>query len=461
MIQSSIFDRLIDAWRDMTETFSGSVRDDLSAETDIERLRERMQACLDGRGGEVSARGRAASMGQTYLGLDSVGRERFLNILAEDFGIDDEAVELALAALHEAEPHERRAAQRNLRQALEPRRIKLLTQFYALEEGVKFLVDLRADLRPLTRKGPGFQALDEDLRQLLASWFDVGFLDLRQISWNASANLLEKLIAYEAVHEIQSWDDLKNRLDSDRRCFAFFHPRMPDEPLIFVEVALVNGLAGNVQELLDEEAPVVDPLEADTAIFYSISNAQRGLAGISFGGFLIKRVVDVLAAEFPKLKTFSTLSPIPGFRNWLEGKFEATESFLSSGEADALRAAAGLEEGEDPLKVVLSASNWQDDEKVCAALEPILMRLCAGYLSDEKGRGGRALDPVAHFHLTNGAQVERLCWRGNATSPGLRRSYGIMVNYLYRLDKIEENNEAYTGDGQVRTSTQVARLIRA
>ena len=204
-------------------------------------------------------------------------------------------------------------SQRELRTALNAPRIKLLTQFNALPEGVKFLVDMRAELLRFGREDRGLVGLEADLKGLLAAWFDIGFLELKRITWDSPAALLEKLSVYEAVHQVRSWTDLKNRLDSDRRCFAFFHPRMPSEPLIFVEVAMVSGMAADVQALLDVKAPVIDPRSADTAIFYSISNAQRGLAGISFGGFLIKRVVDQLSAEFPKLKTFATLSPIPGF----------------------------------------------------------------------------------------------------------------------------------------------------
>jgi malonyl-CoA decarboxylase len=458
---ATLLQRLRRAWRDITVSISGNVKPDLSMASDIDHLREQMQSCLEARGGEVSARSRAATLGQTYLGLDWKGRERFLKVLAEDFGIDEKAVSRELSALEEGKPHERANSYENLRRSLEPKRIKLLMQFNALPEGVKFLVDLRADLAQLTRKSAEFQFLDNDLRRLLTSWFDVGFLVLQRIGWDSPASLLEKLIAYEAVHEIQSWDDLKNRLDSDRRCFAFFHPRMPDEPLIFVEVALVNGLAGNVQELLDKDAPVIDPNVADTAIFYSISNAQKGLAGISFGGFLIKRVVDVLQGEFHSLKTFSTLSPIPGFRNWLDEALGSEESLLSDSEITHLRETASITvEGANPLQVILATSNWLDEDAICDAVEPVLMRLCTRYLLKEKGRGGRAQDPVEHFHLTNGALVERLCWKANATKPGMERSYGLMVNYLYRLDKIEENHEAYTGDGKIKTSTNVSRLLK-
>ena len=459
---ATLLQRLRGAWRDITVSISGHMKPDLSSTSDIGHLREQMQSCLEARGGEVSARSRAATLGQTYLELDRKGRERFLKVLAEDFGIDEETVNRELTALQEAKPHERATIYADLRRSLEPKRIKLLMQFNGLPEGVKFLVDLRADLTRLTRKSAAFRSLDNDLRQLLTSWFDIGFLVLQRIGWDSPASLLEKLIAYEAVHEIQSWDDLKNRLDSDRRCFAYFHPRMPEEPLIFVEVALVNGLAGNVQELLDKDAPVIDPNDADTAIFYSISNAQKGLAGISFGGFLIKRVVDVLQGEFHGLKMFSTLSPIPGFRIWLDESLSGEEKLLSDSEISNLREAASItEEAGNPLQVILATANWLEEEAICDAVEPVLMRLCIRYLLKEKGRGGRALDPVGHFHLTNGALVERLCWMGNATEPGMERSYGLMVNYLYKLDKIEENHEAYTGDGKIKASTNVSRFLKS
>ena len=245
------------------------------------------------------------------------------------------------AALAEAaDPIARTAAERALRDALEPPRITLLRQFNALPEGVKFLVDLRAELIDLGRSEPLLAGLGEDLRRLLANWFDIGFLELQRITWESPAALLEKLMAYEAVHEIRGWTDLKNRLEADRRCFAYFHPRMPDEPLIFVEVALVSGMASDVNALLDEAAPVDDPQAADTAIFYSISNCQRGLAGISFGDFLIKRVVDALATELPRLKVFATLSPIPGFRAWLDAQLAAApDELLAAGRAQRDRGA--------------------------------------------------------------------------------------------------------------------------
>jgi malonyl-CoA decarboxylase len=311
----------------------------------------------------------------------------------------------------------------------------------------------------LAKGDPALLSLEEDLKQLLAGWFDIGFLELKRITWDSPAALLEKLSLYEAVHAVRSWNDLKNRLDSDRRCFAFFHPRMQGEPLIFVEVALVSGLASNVHHLLDEAAPLGDPRTADTAIFYSISNAQRGLAGISFGGFLIKRVVDQLSAEFPRVKTFATLSPIPGFRAWLDEQFaKGIPGVLTSGERTALGSAVQGSASKGTIKQLLG-TDWHKDEAISAALEAPLLRLCAHYLCEAKRDNGAALDPVAHFHLSNGARIERLNWLGDMSDKGLKQSAGIMVNYLYRQGDIEENHEAYVGERTVVASSAITGLL--
>jgi malonyl-CoA decarboxylase len=258
---------------------------------------------------------------------------------------------------------------------------------------------------------------------------------------------------------VRSWNDLKNRLDSDRRCFAFFHPRMQGEPLIFVEVALVNGLASNIHDLLDEAAPLGDPRAADTAIFYSISNAQRGLAGISFGGFLIKRVVDQLSAEFPRVKTFATLSPIPGFRAWLDEQFaKGIPGVLTAAERKVLGSAVQGIGSKGKIKQLLG-TDWHKDKAIAAALQGPLMRLCAQYLVEAKRDNGAALDPVAHFHLSNGARIERLNWLGDVSEKGLKQSAGIMVNYLYRLGDIEENHEAYVGERTVVASSAITGLL--
>lgn len=439
--------RITAVWRDMA---AGVGEEDESIEAQV-------RACLHGRGGEISARNRAAKLAQTYLGLDEGGRKLLLRTLAS-YDSDADAVTAAYAAVQSAkDPAERAVAKANLRRTLEPPRLKLLTQFTTIPDGRKFLVDLRAFLLAHRNHDPLLAALESDLRGLLAAWFDIGFLELQRIDWSSPAVLLEKLVGYEAVHEIRSWRDLKNRLDSDRRCYAFFHPRMPGEPLIFVEVALVKGLAGNVQRLLDEKEPVLDPRAADTAIFYSISNCQRGLAGISFGNFLIKRVVEELSAEFRNLRTFATLSPVPGFRRWLDPKLAAREpGLLTEEELTVLRMV--LPDEEIPLAKLLSRRGWYRDTALLRAAEPALTRLCARYLLAESN-GRRALDPVAHFHLANGARLERINMCGDASEKGAKESATLMVNYLYDLAKIEDWHEDYAGEGRRNASSTVRRLL--
>jgi len=455
--------RLRSAWHDIAEQArnvltSAPAAPELSGDG-LQRLREQLRACLDGRGGEVAARARAADLGRTYLSLNADGRERFLRLAAAEFDYDHDAAAASCRRFLEASTErEREAAAAAVREALEAPRVRLLTQFNALPEGVKFLVDLRSELMVLARGDRMLGALERDLKGLLRSWFDIGFLELKRITWNSPAALLEKLTAYEAVHEIRSWADLKNRLEADRRCFAFFHPRMPDEPLIFVEVALVKGLSQNIHALLDENAPVGDLRTADTAIFYSISNCQRGLAGISFGNFLIKRVADDLAAELPHLKTFATLSPVPGFRAWLDPRLEADEAaVLLPAEATAIAELPGRPGG---LGAILADPEWYRDGVVAQALRGPLQRLCARYLLVEKGGNGRALDPVEHFHLSNGARIERLNWLADLSEKGLQQSAGMMVNYLYRLDNVEASHEAYSGEGRISAATTIRNLAR-
>src|SRR5438874_1165210 len=466
-----VFDRtmanLRSAWREIALSargvLSGAPRPDLP-EDDVARLRQQMLSCLDGRGGEVTARARAAELGRTYLALNQAGRARFLRLLAEEFGTDramvDDSCALVAAA---ADSAARAAAERALRAALTAPRVILLRQFNALPEGVKFLVDRRAELIAINGDNPALRGLADDLRDLLANWFDIGFLELRRIGWDSPAALLEKLMAYEAVHEIRGWTDLKNRLEPDRRCFAFFHPRMPDEPLIFVEVALVTGIAGNIHALLDEAAPIGDPQAADSAIFYSISNCQQGLVGISLGDFLIKRVVDALATELPRLKSFATLSPLPGFRAWLTAEAER-KGLLLAGEMRPMQALGdGLDE-DSPDRILLGLldrPDWREDSRIAAGLRDPLLRLCGRYLLEAHAPSGRALDPVAHFHLSNGARVERLNWLGDVSAKGLQQSAGIMVNYLYRQGDIEANHEAYRDEGRVVASSAVRGLMRA
>ena len=455
VVTPGLFDRAIrritDVWRDMASGVSREEDDSIEAQ---------MRACLAGRGGEVSARNRAAKLAETYLSLDDTGKRDFLRSIAS-FDSDADGITTAYTTLLEATtPAESAAAKASLRRALEPPRVRLLTQFTTIPDGMKFIVDLRTTLLGIMKGDPHLTALEADMRGLLANWFDVGFLELKRIDWDSPAALLEKLVGYEAVHFIRSWRDLKNRLDSDRRCYAFFHPRMPAEPLIFVEVALVRGLADSVQRLLDQKAPVEDARAADSAIFYSISNCQRGLAGISFGNFLIKRVVGELSAEFPNLKSFATLSPIPGLRRWLEAKIaEDDTTLLTEEETAALLEQEKAENGPLALQALLARPRWWREAPVAKAVEPVLVRLCARYLLAE-GRGKRAADPVAHFHLSNGARVERLNLAADVSEKGVKESFSLMVNYLYDPTKIETYHEDYAGEGRRHASTAVRKLAR-
>jgi malonyl-CoA decarboxylase len=448
------------AWRDIASRgriSSAAPKPELPRD-DAERLRQQLRDCLDAKGGAVAARARAADLGRTYLALNATGRERFLYLLASEFDIDRGTVDILAQRLLTAERDERPPIEKALRDALEPPRVKLLTQFNGLPEGVKFLVDLRAELMALARDNPVLAGLESDLKNLLASWFDVGFLELRRITWDTPAALLERLARYEAVHRVRNWADMKNRLDPDRRCFAYFHPRMPDEPLIFVEIALVKGLADDVQALLDLGAPLGDPAAADTAIFYSISNCQTGLSGISFGDFLIKRVADRLHAELPQLKTFATLSPIPGLRPWLQRRIATGAKLLTDGEREHLNEAAGS----DALDKILSRPRWHEDAVLTEALRGPLMRLCARYLLHERRpTTGTVADSVAHFHLTNGARMEQLDWLADTSANGLKQSYGMMINYLYRLSEIEQNHEAYISERHITASPTIQRLAKA
>jgi malonyl-CoA decarboxylase len=428
----------------------------------LERVREQMQACLEHRGGEVSARSRAVELGATYLGLADLGRRAFLELLATIGDADRSAVDAAVSRRAAAgDEASRRTAERELRELLQPPRLDLLRQFNAIGDGVRFLVELRADALRLGEGDPALTGLADELRELLRSWFDTGFLELRRVTWDSPASLLEKLARYEAVHTVRSWDDLKNRLDADRRFFAFFHPSMPDEPLIFVEVALVQGITTDVASLLDERAPLGDPESADTAIFYSISNAQAGLVGIAFGGFLIKLVVDELRDELPRLRTFATLSPIPGFRHWMDEELAAGRLAPTPDERRALVAALGEADELDERRLagLLRGERWSRDPALAAAVRPVLERWCAAYLLAARRPDGRAVDPVAHFHLSNGASVEQINWLGDATAKGLRQSLGLMVNYRYRLEDIEKHHEAYSADGTAAASGRVAKLV--
>ena len=428
---------------------------------DLNQLRQQLRECAEARGGEVSARERAARLASVYLGLDDSGRHALLRMIALEFGPDPAKVDVAHSAYQAAIGSDAQwVAEAELRRAMRSQRLRILTQFNAIPQGVKFLVDLRADMLRFLKDDPLLEPLDRELQSRLSSWFDVGFLELRRITWQSPAALLEKLVAYEAVHEIRSWQDLKNRLDADRRCYAWFHPRMPLEPLIFVEVALVDELAANVQKLLDIDAPLADATRATTAIFYSISSTQDGLRGVSLGNFLLKRVVEDLQRDLPRLKTFSTLSPIPGLVRWATKNADEANAVLRLHSAK-LSAFEGFETPDFArwLAVLKERAGWQKDRKLAGALRDPLLALTAHYLLGARHEDGRPLDSVARFHLGNGARIERLNWLGDTSTKGLAQSLGVMVNYLYVPDRIEANVEAYAGSGSVDAGPLVRRWI--
>ena len=450
-------------WRWLTSVGRARARQPMTG-AELRLARQTFRECLEGKGGEASARNRVATLAGLYRGLNDAGRQSYLGLLVDEFGPDEAAIAQAIQAYLDARPGEaRRRAESALRLAVSSPRIRIVRQFNLLPDGVKFLVDLRADVLRYLRERPALAVLDDELASLLGSWFDVGNLEMRRISWNSPAALLEKLIAYEAVHEIRSWRDLRNRLDSDRRCYAFFHPRMPDEPLIFVEVALTKDLADNIHALLDEEAPAFDPQAAQAAIFYSISNTQAGLRGVSFGGFLIKRVAEELMGAFPRLKIFATLSPVPGFRGWLDARVARKDpSLFGRHEAARLSEEAGAKDPHEAFAQLL-LRGFAAEAHPPEFLRRTLLHLCARYLAEEKegeGAAARPLDPVARFHLGNGARLERINWLADTSPRGIKQAAGLMVNYVYKLDEIESNHEAFAQEGTVVMADAVKRLLR-
>lgn len=459
--------RLSKAWSEISSSLRG--RDEFAfspdlTETDIQTLQRLIERTLKAPAGEVSARALAAHIGESYIGLNAAGRERFLRLIATDFDVDQEAVENLINGYSRAKQDgDLRVYRQHLRDALTPPRIDLLTLFNSLPEGFKFLVDMRSELLAMgARRDPELSVVESDLMALLTSWFDIGFLKLEHITWESPAALLEKLIEYEAVHEISSWTDLKHRLAPDRRLYAFFHPNMPGEPLIFVQVALVKGLSTNIQTLLDTDTPVLDIREADTAIFYSISNAQQGLAGISFGNFLIKRVVADLSQTLPGVKRYSTLSPIPGFAGWLETQDAyQSEEYMLADDEESMRALAGSFNTHATLKGLMAVSGWWASDQIAAVLEKPLTRLCAKYLNSSRDNGLRVLDPVAHFHLHNGATLHQINWMADNSEKGINGSAGMMVNYLYDPDRIDQNTQNYTEQGTVTVSNAVKDLLES
>lgn len=395
----------------------------------------------DGEASSITLASRALNL---YSRLDDAGKLRFFERLTAEFSADPEQVDQAYASYRESRDNRDLQA---LFDTCEPSRQEILRRLNLTSDGTHELVRMREDLLGLLPDHPELLALNADFSHLFASWFNRGFLVLRRIDWNTPAAILERIIRYEAVHEIHDWDDLRRRLDArDRRCFAFFHPAIGDEPLIFVEVALHKGLPDQIQAILDlSRYDIDDPEAADTAAFFGISNCQTGLRGISFGNFLIKQVVQELKQELPNLRHFVTLSPVPGFQQWLTSMLQ---------DSDRLD-----DDARETLKL-LDTPDWHTDTSRAERIREIIKPLAAHYLLKEKNRHGLPLNPVARFHLGNGAELHRINWLGDTSRKGMQQSAGLMVNYLYVLEDIERNHEQYITHGTVACSSNVRDLSR-
>ena len=386
--------------------------------------------------GEASGAATAATILDGFAALSDGEKRNYLERASETFGADIAALKQAAQAFL-AKADALHAA--DLFAKAEPTRQELIRRLNHAPGGTAALVKMRETLLAAIKDGAPLAAFDRDFRHLFASWFNRGFLVLRRIDWSTPANILEKIIRYEAVHEISNWDELRRRLDPpDRRLYAFFHPALIDEPLIFVEVALTSGIPDAIQPLLAADRTPLAADQATTAVFYSISNAQGGLAGVSFGNFLIKQVVEDLRRELPRLQTFVTLSPAPGFARWVGEERAQKSRFVG---AEAARTLDALSAGETPENA-----------------ERALSTLAAAYFLQARTPEGRVVDPVARFHLGNGARLERINPRGDRSATGQKQSFGVMVNYLYDLDEIEANHEAFANRRAVAASAAVRKL---
>ena len=405
--------------------------------------------------GEASQTALAQEIINAYRAMDDKQRLQFYEMLSRDF-VPDQASILSAAAGYQSSPGPHSLAA--LSAAVEAPRQELFRRINTAPRGTETLVAMREHV--LASSNGDFAALDVDLRHLFRSWFNRGFLRLERISWHTSALILEKLIAYESVHEINGWPDLHRRLEADRRCFAFFHPALIDEPIIFVEVALSRGLTGDLEPLLDIQAPVLPPEKADTAIFYSINNCLRGLRGVPFGNFLIKQVVDELAAELPNIRNYSTLSPLPYLSRALRDQQNEngfTHDRLLRLLADDARALTAAGRCRDPVEALFHLLEQPLAHR--EILRRPLERLALAYLTEVR-QGGRLYDSVATFHLSNGARLERINTFGNLRPYGLRDSLGVTVNYRYLPSELEENHERFVR-GEIQVANGLASEYKA
>lgn len=415
----------------------------VSGATRVETLYERCETLLSGRG-EASGVALAADILDRYEHMKTGESIAFFEVLAEKFGPDSKR----LAAAVEAYGRNGAAAAVDLHRASEPRRQELFRRFNLAPGGTLSLVRMREKLMDAMVRRRDLAEVDRDFAHLFSSWFNRGFLVLKRIDWSTPANVLEKIIRYEAVHAIRDWDDLRARVDSpDRRCYAFFHPALVDEPLIFVEVALMQEAPGAIAPILDPARRQLRPQEATTAVFYSISNCQKGLAGVSFGNFLIKQVLEEISRELRNLTTFVTLSPVPGFRKWLDAERRAEQSVvLSAADRKALE--------------TLDAPDWADKPELREEVAGVLAPIAAYYFLAARTPKGAPLDPVARFHLGNGARLERINLMGDLSAKGVAQAAGLMVNYRYVPADIEKNHEAFAGKGEIVASAQVRKLLK-
>jgi malonyl-CoA decarboxylase len=422
----------------------------------LRRTLEELKAIVDPRVSEVEGGRRALGVAGWYARATPEQRGDMWLLMSEQFVADPEKVRKAQAQYAAAvgTPDEAAAEVLYRRATVSPRR-RLLQRFSVNPQGIRFLVDLRAEMQSHLKADRRLMALDVEMEYMFSTWFDVGFLELRRISWDSPASLIEKLIQYEAVHDIRSWADVKNRLDSDRRCYGFFHPRLPDEPLIFVEVAFTGQLADSITPLLDEAGAPADLARATTAIFYSISNTQPGLKGVSFGDSLIKRVVETLSAEFPRLKIFATLSPLPGFRAWLARN--APRMLALTPEKDRVELGRALNVQPPAPEPLLAAADQALSLDASSPVRQWLLQCAAFYLGREMP-DGKPLDAVARFHLGNGARIERLNWAGDPSAKGLKQSYGLMVNYLYDLKRLDRHR-AMLAQGKIPMASGIGALM--
>jgi len=420
----------------------------------LRRTLTELKAIVDPHVSEVEGGRRAKAFAEWYVHATPDERRDCWLLMSEQFAPDPRKLKAVREQYDAAQgTADEGPAEIRLRKAMVSPRTRLLQRFAVFAEGMRFLVDMRAELLAHVKSDKRLLPLDAELESLFSTWFDVAFLELRRISWDSPASLIEKLIKYEAVHDVRSWEDMKNRLGSDRRCYGFFHPRLAGEPLIFVEVALADEIVASITPLLDEAAAPADVGRATTAIFYSISSTQAGLRGVSFGDSLIKHVVETLKGEFPRLKCFATLSPIPGLRAWLTKNVGTLIGGLEPKSRAELAKALG---GEATAQQVLAAWERPQQLEQKSPVRLLLLRGAARYLGRE-WQDGKPVDPVARFHLGNGARVERLNWGGDPSPKGLAQSYGLMVNYLYDLGRLDKNR-ALLGKGTIPVSSTVQRL---